>query len=68
MDRKLPSHHQLNDRVSLKFGEGYVGAYVVGVLFTESKVLYTVTTDDDIQLDNVDSAIVVHPVEGTVDA
>lgn len=64
---QLPSRHQINDQVSLKFGGGYVGAKVVGVFFTEGKVLYTVTTDHDIQLDNVDSCIVVDPVTGDTD-
>jgi hypothetical protein len=64
---QLPSHHQINDRVSLKFGEGYVGAQVVGVFFTEAKVLYTVVTDQDIQLENVDSAVVCDPASGETD-
>lgn len=64
---QLPSRHQINDRVSLKFGEGYVGAQVVGVLFTEPKVLYTIVTDQDVQLDSVDSAIVCDPVTGETD-
>lgn len=64
---QLPSHHQINNKVSLKFGEGYIGAQVVGVFFTESKVLYTVITDDDIQLEHVDSVIVLDPVSGETD-
>lgn len=63
----LPSRHQINDRVSLKIGEGYIGATVVGVFFTAPKVLYTVVTDDDIQLENVDSVIVLDPVTGDSD-
>jgi hypothetical protein len=63
----LPSRHQINDRVSVHFSGAYIGAQVVGVFFNEAKVLYTVVTDGNIQLENVDSCVVLDPLTGVTD-
>jgi hypothetical protein len=63
----LPSRHQINDRVSIKFGGGYVGANVVGVSFTEAKVRYSCSTDHAGLVENVDSSVVCDPVSGETD-